>query len=201
MALPSAQAASETWVKEAYARSITNEKIEDYAGAIKALSGVASAYPKGYTVNLRLGWLYYLSGRFANSIDHYQAAQMAGPEALEPLQGILLPLMAQTDYPRAEQVANRLLQIDPGNYLGNLRLIEILLRSGKEELALKTCLRMRERYPTDIRFLEQHGAILQAKNQTVEASEIYHTLQTLDPDNPAAARFFTSQHPDKKAEQ
>ncbi len=188
-------------MKEAYARSLTNEKIEDYAGAIKALSGVASAYPKGYTINLRLGWLYYLSGHYANSIDHYQAAQMAGPGALEPLQGMLLPLMAQTDYPRAEQIANRLLQMDPANYLGNLRLIEIFRHSGKEELALKTCLRMRERYPTDIRFLEQHGAILQAQNQTVEASGVYHTLQTLDPDNPAAALFFQPQLPNKGAEQ
>jgi tetratricopeptide (TPR) repeat protein len=193
MALSSAQASTEAWIKQAYQRSFTNEKIEDFDGAIKALSRVVATYPKGYTVNLRLGWLYYLNGRYANSIGHYQTAQMVQPGALEPLLGMLLPLMAQTDYLRAEQVANQLLQTDPGNYYGNLRLIEILRGAGKLEQALVNCIRMRARYPTDIQFLEQHAIILQAQGKVVQAAEIHHALQTLDPDNPSSNHFFNLQ--------
>jgi tetratricopeptide (TPR) repeat protein len=154
---------------------------------------VVSTYPKEYTVNLRLGWLYYLNGRYANSISHYQTAQMAQPGSLEPLLGMLLPLMAQTDYQRAEQVANQLLQTDPGNYYGNLRLIKILRHAGKLEQALANCMRMRAHYPTDIRFLEQHAAILQAQGKVAQAAETHHTLQTLDPDNPSSILFFDLQ--------
>jgi tetratricopeptide (TPR) repeat protein len=201
MALTSTQAATEAWIKEAYQRSITNEKIEDYGGAIKALSRVVATYPKGYTVNLRLGWLYYLNGRYSNSIDHYQTAQMVQPDTFEPLLGILLPLIAQTDYLRAEQVANQLLQADPGNYYGNLRLIEILLHTGKLEQALANCIRMRGHYPSDIRFLEQHAAILQAQGKVAQATEIHHILQTLDPDNTSSILFFNPQISNKGARQ
>jgi Flp pilus assembly protein TadD len=60
---------------------------------------------------------------------------------------------------------------------------------------------MRARYPTDIRFLEQHAAILQAQGKVVQAAEIHHTLQTLDPDNPSSMHFFNLQISSKGARQ
>jgi tetratricopeptide (TPR) repeat protein len=51
-------------IKKAYEQSYLYEKIGDYKNAIRVLIPVYEAYPSGYTVNLRLGWLYYLLGKY-----------------------------------------------------------------------------------------------------------------------------------------
>ncbi|MES9901911.1 MAG: tetratricopeptide repeat protein [Sedimenticola sp.] len=194
-------AAEDSWIRDAYQRSFTNEKIEDYQGAIKALAGVIDHYPKGYTVNLRIGWLYYLNGRYANSIKHYQGAVLAAPDAIEPLLSMLLPLMAQTDYTEAEQIVGRVLQADPGNYYGNLRLIGILRSTGRQKPAEQNARRMLVRYPTDTLFLDQLGATLQAQSLMAEAAKVYNALQTLDPNSPSAALFFKPHSSSEGADQ
>jgi len=85
-------------IQEAYHKSFNYEQIEDYENAIRALSPVLDEYPNGYTVNLRLGWLYYLLGRYANSIEHYQKAVQIVPTSLEAKNGLMLPMLAQNKY-------------------------------------------------------------------------------------------------------
>ena len=55
-------------IKKDYYKSFVYEKLGDYKNPIRVLMEVYKAYPNGYTVNLRLGWLYYLLGNYENSI-------------------------------------------------------------------------------------------------------------------------------------
>jgi len=70
-------------IKNAYYRSYQYEKSGNYEDAIKSLMPVYNKYPDGYTLNLRLGWLYYLNKKYANSIYHYEKAMTSAcPEQI-----------------------------------------------------------------------------------------------------------------------
>jgi len=73
---------SDTEIRDAYYKSYSYEKTQNYADAIKVITPVITAYPQGYTVNLRLGWLYYLGGNYANSKTYYQAAMKIAPASI-----------------------------------------------------------------------------------------------------------------------
>ena len=109
-----------------YKRSFDYEGVQDYQNAIRALSPVYEAYPNGYTVNLRMGWLFYLNGNHANAAAHYEVATRAAPMALEPKLGRLLPLLAQGRWSDAETLAYQIVSVDHYNYYGNLRLLVAL---------------------------------------------------------------------------
>ena len=47
-------------VKTQYFKSYDYEHMQKYEEAIKVLSPLYKKYPKGYTLNLRFGWLFYL---------------------------------------------------------------------------------------------------------------------------------------------
>ncbi len=61
-------------VSESYRKSYNYEKANNYNDAIKSLSTVYNTYKDAYTINLRLGWLYYLHADYANSKFHYDKA-------------------------------------------------------------------------------------------------------------------------------
>jgi tetratricopeptide (TPR) repeat protein len=61
-------------IESAYHSSYQHETAQKYDKAITALSKVYKEYPTGYTVNYRLGWLYYLSANYANAMQNLTAA-------------------------------------------------------------------------------------------------------------------------------
>ena len=62
-------------IQNAYSKSYTYEKTQNYNDSIKALKLVLMHYPETYTVNLRLGYLFLLNKKFANAEKHYHKAQ------------------------------------------------------------------------------------------------------------------------------
>ena len=114
--------ADDDWIRLAYHDSIAAERVENYGKAIDAMLPVLRAYPEVYTPNLRLGWLYYLDGRYRNSITHYEQAIKAYSASLEARNGLMLPLLAQQKYAEVEQQAYQVLNVDYYNYFANLRL-------------------------------------------------------------------------------
>jgi len=91
-------------IQKAYWDSYNYEKMQNYEDAIKALMPVYEAYPNGYTVNLRLGWLYYLQGHYANARYHYERAMKVAPASIEAKLGYTLPLLKQQKYREVEQI-------------------------------------------------------------------------------------------------
>ena len=107
-------------MQEAFSNSYSQESKADYAGAILTLKGVYDE--KSYEVNVRLGWLTYLSGLFTESTAYYQKAIALKPYAIEPKLGFANPAAAMGNW---EQVINQykdILKIDPQNTIVNYRM-------------------------------------------------------------------------------
>jgi tetratricopeptide (TPR) repeat protein len=177
-------------ISDAFVQSYRYEKAQNYQDAIKVLMALDK---KDYLANLRLGWLYYLSGNYANSRLHYQAAIVAAPKAIEPRLGYMLPLLAQGKYLEVEAVARQVLTIDSANYYASLRLAVALRMQGKFPQAQMVCVGMLELYPTDISFLVELGLCQGAQKNRDAASQVFRQVLTLDPENVTAKQQLNGQ--------
>jgi tetratricopeptide (TPR) repeat protein len=83
-----------------------------YYEAIKVLSPLYSKYPKGYTLNLRFGWLYFLSKRYSDAIKYYTKASLINTYALDPRLGLIRIYLQTANYEKAQTVSYELLKID-----------------------------------------------------------------------------------------
>ncbi len=173
-------------IRDAYYRSYGYEKGQNYADAIKAIAPVVSAYPQGYTVNLRLGWLYYLSGNQANSKVHYLAAIKSAPASIEAKLGYMLPLLAQERYEEVESVAKQVIRVDASNYYANLRLAYALRMQKKYDASSELLIQLLTYYPTDVKFLTELALVRVAQDQRESARRIFFDVLTLDPENVVA---------------
>jgi tetratricopeptide (TPR) repeat protein len=174
----------------AYKRSLDYERVQDYQNAIRALAPVYEATPNAYTVNLRMGWLFYLNGNHANATTHYEVATRAAPMALEPKLGHLLPLLAQGRWTEAETLAYQVVSVDHFNYYGNLRLAIALRMQGKTDAAYQIALKMTGAYPSDVLQLTELAQIQDARGEKAEARRIFGEVLLLDPENQTARRYL-----------
>ena len=173
-------------IRDAYHKSYRYEKAQNYSDAIKALSPVTEAYPAAYTVNLRLGWLHYLTGSYATSRKHYETAIKTAPDSIEAKLGHTLPLLAQEKWEETEAVVKQVLRVDPSNYLANLRLTYVLRLQKKFDAAEQILNAMLVLYPTDISLLTEFALIKLAKDNKPEAKRLFNDIVILDPENVTA---------------
>ena len=171
-------------IREAYHGSYRYEKAQNYQDAIKAITPVVTAYPQGYTVNLRLGWLYYLSGNYANAKICYQTAMKAAPMSVEAKLGYTLPLLSQERYEEVEAVTRQILRLDASNYYANLRLAYALRMQKKPDQAEAVLSGVLQMFPTDVGLLTEWGLIKVARH--LPAERIFNDVLTLDPENVVA---------------
>ncbi len=175
-----------TTVAQAFKASYRYEKMGAYQDAIKALWPVYKKYPRFYLVNLRLGWLYYLSGKYRNSIKYYKQAVQIKPGSFEALLGLSLPLMAQKNWSEVERLMNQIVSQDFYNYYANLRLAIALRLQNKAKLAKKISRKMLARYPTSLDFLVELGRDLLWEGKKNEAKRVFREVLLLDPENVVA---------------
>jgi len=84
-----------------------------------------------YEHNLRLGWLYYISGRFTESMPYYQKCFTLKPLSIEARLGYINPAAAIGNWTQVEQQYTEILRIDPQNSLANYRMS--LIAYGRED--------------------------------------------------------------------
>jgi tetratricopeptide (TPR) repeat protein len=190
LALPGGLGAQEPDIAGSYHRSFDYERTQAYQDAIRALAPVYEAYPNGYTVNLRMGWLFYLNGNYNNAVAHYEVARSAAPFAIEPKLGQLLPLLAQGRWSEAEAVAYEVVSVDHYNYYGNMRLVLALRMQEKFEPAYQIALKMAGAYPTDLTFLAELALLNDARGNKDEAVRLFTDLLILDPENETARSYL-----------
>ena len=174
------------WIQAAYHKSYFYERMEKFADAIKVLMPVLKGFPSTYTVNLRMGWLYYRLGGFGNSLRHYEKAIQALPDSLEAKLGLQLPLLAQERYAEAEKISYQILRIDYYNYYANLRLVIALRRQRRADVALKAVETMLGRYPNDVLFLTEMGLLYAQLERRDEMTRVFQSVVLLDPENISA---------------
>jgi len=107
-------------VIKAFEESYELEKGGKYEDALTTMKSVYSE--SSYEINLRLGWLAYLSGKFTESIAYYNNAISKLPLSVEARLGLVLPLSAMGNWNQIIDHYNKILDVDPKNTLVNYRL-------------------------------------------------------------------------------
>ncbi len=181
---------SDEKIQNAYYKSYNYEKIENYSNAIKALMPVYKEYGNTYTVNMRLGWLYYLENKYGNSLEHYNKAIKIAPASLSAQSSRLLPLLAQERYAEAEQGAFGILKVDHYNFYGNMRLAYVLRMQKKLNIAEQINLKMLALYPLDVTFLSEYALVKHAQGDIPAAIKAFSSVLILDPENVTAKDYL-----------
>jgi len=178
-------------IKQAYAASYQYESAQNYNDAIKSIRLVEMQYPKSYTINLRLGYLFYQQGHYANALKYYEQAHQAQSHAISPLLGEMSVNIAQQNYQKAEQAGFNILKADLNNYYANLKLGYIFIKTHKIKAAQQIVKKMLTLYPEDVSFLTQQAQISVLKKDWAAATQAYTSVQILDPENVAAKYYFS----------
>jgi tetratricopeptide (TPR) repeat protein len=169
-------------IKEQYFKSYDYEQMGNYDEAIKVLAPLYKKYPKGYTLNLRFGWLFYLDKKYNNAQEYYKKALLINSYALDPRLGLIRIYLDRANYAKAEMVSYELLKIDYYNYYANLYVSKALIAQKKYKIARKIIQKMLSLYPTDISYLEQL-AIVYKRTDSKYLQELYEDILILDPNN------------------
>ncbi len=116
--------------------SLTDESNGNYSGAINKLLLLYEQNKTNYLYNLRLGWLYYNSGNYTESIDYYlKAVDIKNNKSIEPFLGLTLPYSALENWTEVENIYKTILGIDSKHFTANLRLGQIFLSRAEYEKA------------------------------------------------------------------
>lgn len=107
-------------LQEAFSKAYTYEYEGNYTDAIQTMKSVYNE--NSYEINLRLGWLTYLSGLFTESMPYYQKCISLKPLSIEARLGIVYPASALGNWTQVESYYNQILLIDPQNTLVNYRM-------------------------------------------------------------------------------
>ena len=107
-------------LKEAFKQSYELEYSGEYSKAIGLLKEVYNE--DSYEINLRLGWLTYLSGNFTEAIPYYQKSIQLRPLSFEARLGLVYPASAMGNWTHVENMYKEILEIDPENSLVNYRM-------------------------------------------------------------------------------
>jgi len=176
-------------VKSAYLKSYDYAKMCDCGDAIKVLTPIYKKYPNQYTINLRLGWLFFLDKKYKNAIKHYKKALIAIPSSIEANLGLLKSYLKLGKLDSAIKVGTVILKKDLYNYYGNYNLILALKEKNEYAQALKLTKKMLALYPTSVIYLEQLASIV-AKDDEKKAKSIYENILMLDPNNLTAKQYL-----------
>ncbi len=107
----------------AFSQSYDYEAIQKYDAGLAALNAVYNA--SSYEINVRMGWLNYLAGKYKESVTYYQKAIALMPAATEPLWAIVNPLTKLDNWKEIEKTYLAILKLDPKNASANYSLASI----------------------------------------------------------------------------
>lgn len=176
----------------AWSHSYQLEAAGKYSEAIAAIDPVPANGPDAEYKTLRRSWLFYLSGRYDESIREYRYAMERNENSIDARLGITLPLLASKRWREAEQSARAALDLTPKNYTALLRL-SIALEAQKNwgEMA-KVSEMMAAAYPTDATAYVYLARAKAWQNKTGEASAAYNAVLTRYPGHLEAKAYLAT---------
>ena len=121
-------------LSNAFKQSYDYEAVKNYEAATNTINSMYSE--TSYEINIRLGWLNYLSGKFKESVMYYQKAIELMPAATEPKWGIMYPFTKLENWTEVEKNYISILKIDPKNTTANYNL-GLIYYYGKDYISAK----------------------------------------------------------------
>lgn len=178
--------AQEMNAQDAFSISYAAEYKKDIPGAIKPLKAIEAAEGGNYLLQLRLGWLLYVSGLYNESAEYYKKAAKLEPNAAEPLVGQANSLVAGGKNEDAILVYKNILTIDPTNYTALSRLAWISYSKKEYSKAAEMYRVLAQRYPSDTEMLLGLGYALKLDGNSGEAARYFNRVLLLSPKNARA---------------
>lgn len=154
--------------------------------ALATLDKLSAEGNASYVAQLRRGWLQYRLGRYLPAIASYDKAIAVAPKAIEARLGILLPLMAEKQWPALERVAREILALDANNYLASLRLAFALYNQGKLAESRAIYQKLVDGYPSDPEPRAGLGWALLKLHKSREAAAAFQAVLDFAPRNTLA---------------
>lgn len=176
-------------IQKAYKKSYDYETMQKYEKAIKSLSEVYKNYSDSYTVNYRLGWLYYLNKNYKNALVHLNTALSVFPSSIEVLNTIDLVYVAQQDWNKLEENAIKIINIGYYNTYANYWYSFSLKKQGKYDLALKVDYKMLALFPSSVSFLTELAENLYLSGNMELADKEFKNVLILDSLNETAKYY------------
>lgn len=134
-------------LQEAFSSSYTLETAKKYTSAIETLKKVYTE--SSYELNLRLGWLHYLAGSYAESTNYYAKCIKLMPYSIEARLGFAQPAFAMGNLNQVEAKYLEILKIDASNYSALYRLGSIYYGRKDYTQAYRIFEKLVNMYPFD----------------------------------------------------
>jgi len=159
-------------IQDAFYTSYQHESKAEYPKAIDALKKVYDE--KSYEINLRLGWLTYMSGLFTESTAYYQKSMKLMPLSIEAKLGFVNPSAALGNWEQVKTQYLDILKIDPKNYTANYRIGLILYGKKNYMAAVKHYETLANLYPFDYDALIMYAWCNYFLQKTREAKVLFN---------------------------
>ena len=134
-------------VQTAFKKSYKLENEGEYSKAARLIKDVYDE--DSYEINLRLGWLTYLQGMFADALPYYEKCLTIMPLSTEARLGIANPASAMGNWILVEKMYAEILINDPANSLVNYRMGVIYYGREEYDVAFKYLQKVVNLYPFD----------------------------------------------------
>jgi tetratricopeptide (TPR) repeat protein len=169
----------------AFQQSYINEASGNYSKAIEDLKAIFEE--DSYEINLRLGYLCYLAGRFTESIAYYSKAIDIMPYSVEARLGFAYPASAIGNYTQVLDQYEKILEITPNNSIVLHRMG--LIFYGREDYlkAEKHFQKVVNLYPFDYEALTMLAWTKFKLNKTLEAKTLFQKALLNTPSGSAAS--------------
>lgn len=162
----------------AFSKSYTFEYDTQYGKAISTLQDLNT---DSYQVNLRLGWLYYLSKDYLRSESYYKKAVAHEPLSLEARFGLVLPMSAMGNWNNVIAVYVEILKEDPNNSIANYRTASIYYNRKDYANASVYLTKVIRMYPFDYDGNLLNGKILMAQGKSADARKYFEKALQYNP--------------------
>lgn len=162
-----------------FSQSYELESKGQYAKAAEALMDVYSDH--SYEINLRLGWLYYLSADYVKSQNYYKIANKIYPKSVESKLGLVYPTAALQNWNEVTRLYEEVLTVDPLNTRANFQLGVIYLLKKDYKKALEYTDKVFELYPFDYDTNVLLVKIYKGMNKIQEAKACFKRVQSYNP--------------------
>ena len=156
--------------------SFSQESTGNLDLALSDVLKVLELDPAHYIANYRAAWLYYLKGRYEESIAHYEKAAALATGALEPRLALMLPLMAANKWEASEALGKEILEQVPNNYLAGSRLAFIYFSRGKYKKAAQTYETVWKNFPSEIEMILGLGWTYLKQGRKEEARTMFEKV-------------------------